>query len=207
MGPSESRAFDRSRRQRGPKGCRGPARHHPRSSAVLGNDGESAVGAGHARPWTRHARPWTRHARPWTRHARPWTRHARPWTRHARPWTRHARPWTRHARPWTRHARPWTRHARPWTRHARPWTRHARPWTRHARPLAPDTRPLRRSPRSQLVLFHLAVADGHHAMRIQRDIVLVSHQHDRVPLLVERIEQGHNLIAGGGVQIARGLVS
>jgi len=43
--------------------------------------------------------------------------------------------------------------------------------------------------RNDLVLLDLPVADVNNPMRILRDIVLMRHQHDRIPLLVQRLEQ------------------
>jgi uncharacterized protein (TIGR03435 family) len=48
-----------------------------------------------------------------------------------------------------------------------------------------------------LVLFHLAVADVNDAVGMHGDIVLVGHQHDGIPLLVQPFEQRHDFVAGG----------
>src|SRR5690348_5481788 len=45
-----------------------------------------------------------------------------------------------------------------------------------------------------------------HAVGILGDIVLVSHENDSVALALQPIEQGHNLDAGLGVEVAGGFV-
>ena len=44
------------------------------------------------------------------------------------------------------------------------------------------------------------------AVGVHGDIVLVSDQDDGVALLVEALEQRHDFVAGGGVEVAGGLV-
>ena len=69
-----------------------------------------------------------------------------------------------------------------------------------------ENRGVRRPLLDLLVLFHFAVADVDDAVRVQRDVVLVRHQHDCIALLVEALEQPHDLVAGGRVQVAGRLV-
>ena len=44
------------------------------------------------------------------------------------------------------------------------------------------------------------------AVGVHGDIVLVRHQHDGIAFRVQRCEQRHDLVAGGGVERAGGLV-
>ena len=55
-------------------------------------------------------------------------------------------------------------------------------------------------------LFHFSVADVDDAMRVHGDIVLMRHQHDGIALLVQLREQRHDVVAGGGIERAGGLV-
>ena len=43
-------------------------------------------------------------------------------------------------------------------------------------------------------------------MGVQGDVVLVRDQNNRVALLMEPLEQRHNFVAGGGIQVAGGFV-
>src|SRR5579871_2040514 len=52
-----------------------------------------------------------------------------------------------------------------------------------------------------LVLLHFPVADVDDAVRVQRDVVFVRHQHDRVALLKQPLEQPHDFVARGRVQV------
>src|ERR1041384_384413 len=45
-----------------------------------------------------------------------------------------------------------------------------------------------------------AVVDGHDAAGAQGDVPLVRHDHHRVPLAVQPVEEVHDLGAGGGVE-------
>ena len=57
-----------------------------------------------------------------------------------------------------------------------------------------------------LVGEDLAVADVDDAMSVFGDVGLVGDEHDGVALGVERVEEGHDLDAGFGVEVAGGLV-
>src|SRR3954469_20509656 len=52
-----------------------------------------------------------------------------------------------------------------------------------------------------------AVADGDHAVCVLSDVVLVGHHDDGVSLSVQAVHQGHDLVAGLGVEVSRRLVS
>ena len=57
------------------------------------------------------------------------------------------------------------------------------------------------------VALHPSVAKHDHAMGVARDIFLVGHQQDRqAPLLVEALEDLHNLNAGSLIEISGRLV-
>ena len=58
----------------------------------------------------------------------------------------------------------------------------------------------------QFVLLDLSVANEDDAVRMQRDVVLVRDQDDRVALLVQALEQRHDFVAGRGVEVAGRLV-
>ena len=51
-----------------------------------------------------------------------------------------------------------------------------------------------------------AVADGDNAMGILGDVGLVGDEHDGVAFGVEVVEEGHDLVAGLGVEVSGGLV-
>src|SRR5271166_6911042 len=56
------------------------------------------------------------------------------------------------------------------------------------------------------VALHFSVADVDHAPGVHGDVVFVGHQHDGVALVMQPGEQRHNLVAGRGIQRARGFV-
>src|ERR1039457_3855612 len=56
------------------------------------------------------------------------------------------------------------------------------------------------------VLLDFAVADVDDAVGVQGDIVFVGHQDDGIALLVEAFEEAHDFVAGGGIEVAGGLV-
>src|SRR5208337_5254501 len=58
----------------------------------------------------------------------------------------------------------------------------------------------------RFVAFDLSVADMNDAMSVSGDIVLVGHQDDGVSALVEPLEQAHDFLASGRVQIPGGFV-
>src|SRR5262245_65569130 len=58
-----------------------------------------------------------------------------------------------------------------------------------------------------LVRLDLAVADEDRAVRVVRDVALVRDQDDRVALIVQPLEQLHDLLAGGRVEVAGRLVA
>ena len=57
-----------------------------------------------------------------------------------------------------------------------------------------------------LVFFHAAVAELDDPVGVQGDVGFVGDQNNGVPLLMEQVEQGHDFVSGGGVEIAGGLV-
>src|SRR6478735_8363591 len=57
-----------------------------------------------------------------------------------------------------------------------------------------------------LVALDQAVAQAHHAVRVRRDVVLVRDQDDGVALGVQVAEHRHDLLPGGGVEVAGGFV-
>src|SRR5437762_14261732 len=59
---------------------------------------------------------------------------------------------------------------------------------------------------ASLVRLDLAVADVDGAMRVVRDVALVGDQDDRVALAVQLLEQPHDLLPGGAVEVPGGLV-
>src|SRR5436305_12052752 len=59
---------------------------------------------------------------------------------------------------------------------------------------------------ASLVTGDDTVLDVNHPVSILGNIVLVSHENDRVALALQPIEQGHNLDAGLGVEVAGGFV-
>src|SRR6266446_4560915 len=59
---------------------------------------------------------------------------------------------------------------------------------------------------SSLVALDLAVPDVDGAMGVLGDVALVGDEDDRVAVLVELFEQAHDLLPGGRVQVAGGLV-
>src|SRR5438045_3328098 len=61
-------------------------------------------------------------------------------------------------------------------------------------------------PHSSLVRLDPAVADVDGAMGMVGDVALVGDHDDRVALAVQLLEQPHDLLAGGGVEVAGGLV-
>src|SRR3954466_1884779 len=60
--------------------------------------------------------------------------------------------------------------------------------------------------RGGLVGDDLAVAQHHLAPGVLGDVRLVGDQHDSVAPLVELVEEPHDLLRGGGVEVAGGLV-
>src|SRR3954469_15518403 len=59
---------------------------------------------------------------------------------------------------------------------------------------------------SVLVASDHAVAVGDHAVRVLGDVVLVSNHDDGVPLRVQAVHQGHDLVTRFGVEISGRLV-
>src|ERR1039457_2989744 len=57
-----------------------------------------------------------------------------------------------------------------------------------------------------LVLLDFAVADVNDAVGMQGDIVFVGDQDDGIALLVEALEEAHDFVAGGGIEVAGGFV-
>src|SRR5712692_6497236 len=57
-----------------------------------------------------------------------------------------------------------------------------------------------------LVFFYFAVADVDDAVGVERYVVLMGDQHDGVALAVQALERRHDLVAGGAVEVAGGLV-
>src|SRR5262249_53899505 len=57
-----------------------------------------------------------------------------------------------------------------------------------------------------LVALDLSVADVDRAVRVLRDVALVGDDDDGVAVLVQLLEQPHDLLARGRVEVARGLV-
>src|SRR5262245_14220602 len=57
-----------------------------------------------------------------------------------------------------------------------------------------------------LVALDLPVADVDRAVRVLRDVALVGDEDDGVAVLVELLEQPHDLLARGRVEVPRGLV-
>src|SRR3954453_1827953 len=56
------------------------------------------------------------------------------------------------------------------------------------------------------VALDLAVSDRDDAVRVHGDVVLVGDEADWVAALVQALEQGHDFVAGGGVESAGGLI-
>ena len=56
------------------------------------------------------------------------------------------------------------------------------------------------------VFGDLTVANEDDAMRVHGDVVLVRDQHDGVALLMQPLEQRHDFVAGGGIEVAGRLV-
>src|SRR3954468_8250166 len=52
-----------------------------------------------------------------------------------------------------------------------------------------------------------AVANSDHAVRVLGDVVLVSDHDNGVPLRVQAVHEGHDLVAGFGVKVSGRLVS
>src|SRR6266498_5962453 len=57
-----------------------------------------------------------------------------------------------------------------------------------------------------LVALDQAVAQVDLAVRVRRDVVLVGHQEDRLPGRVQLLEQAHDLLARGRVEVAGRLI-
>src|SRR5688500_1412347 len=57
-----------------------------------------------------------------------------------------------------------------------------------------------------LVLFDFPVADVDDAVGVQGDVVLVGHQDNGIALLIEALEEGHDFVAGGSIEVTGGLV-
>src|SRR5437868_11527424 len=53
-----------------------------------------------------------------------------------------------------------------------------------------------------LVTLDLTVPDMDDAMSVERDVVFVGDEDDRVALVVQALEERHNLVAGRGVEVA-----
>ncbi len=58
----------------------------------------------------------------------------------------------------------------------------------------------------RFILLHFSVADVDHAVGVQRDVVLMRHQHDSVAGAVQARKQRHDLVTGSGVERAGRLV-
>src|SRR5438270_4525996 len=56
------------------------------------------------------------------------------------------------------------------------------------------------------VKLDFTVANMNYAMGMQSDVMLVRDQDDRVAFVMQALEQRHDLVAGGGVEVAGGLV-
>jgi hypothetical protein len=56
------------------------------------------------------------------------------------------------------------------------------------------------------VAFDHAILDIYDAVGVFGDVVLVGHQHNRISLAVQSIEQRHDFVSSCGVEIARGFV-
>src|SRR5580658_2461631 len=60
--------------------------------------------------------------------------------------------------------------------------------------------------RDHFVTLNLTVANVDYPMSVQCDVVFVSYQNDRVAFVVQALKQRHDLVAGGGVEVAGRLV-
>src|SRR5438067_7279769 len=56
------------------------------------------------------------------------------------------------------------------------------------------------------VKLDFTVANMNYAMGMQSDVMLVRDQDDRVAFVMQALEQRHDLVAGGGVEVPGGLV-
>src|ERR1017187_2170328 len=79
-------------------------------------------------------------------------------------------------------------------------------WQAEACPTLHQAGPYATKLLDSFVRFHLAVADVNDAVGVQGDIVFVGDQDDGIALLVEAFEEAHDFVAGGGIEVAGGLV-
>src|SRR5579862_5176081 len=58
----------------------------------------------------------------------------------------------------------------------------------------------------QFIAFDLAIAQADDAMGVAGNFIFVGDQDDGIALLMEPVEQGHDLVAGLAVEVSGGLV-